>query len=87
MSRKNKLPAGGARGEEGVIPHLIAQRFSEHLQIKAVNVLPAQPSLHCPGVTHIGERSGNDDAIPTAHCANDLVGVALGQQLLLGNIG
>ncbi|MBE0545034.1 MAG: hypothetical protein IH623_27155 [Verrucomicrobia bacterium] len=70
-----------------MVAHLIAQRFGEELQIKAADVVPPQPALHGTGMADIGQRAGDDDAIPAAKDADDLVGVALSQQFDLRRLG
>jgi hypothetical protein len=68
--------------EDGVI----AQRLGEGFQIEAADVVPPQPTFHRAGMADIGERAGDDDAIPTAQGADDLVGVALSQQFDLRSL-
>ena len=69
--------------QQGVLAHRIAQRFGEYLQIETADVIPAQPAFHRPRMTHVGERAGDNDPIPTPQCADDLVSIALGQQFLV----
>lgn len=89
VSTLNVLDAqtGGPRREDRVIPDRIAQGFGEHLQIEATDIIPPQPAFYRPRMTDIGERAGDDDPIPTAQCADDLVGVAWSQQFDLGSLG
>lgn len=66
--------------EQGMIPHPIAQYSGEHLQIEAGAVIPSQPSFRRSAMAHVGDCPGDDDAIPTTQCSDDLVCTALGQQ-------
>ena len=64
---------------EGIVAHLIPQRFGEDPQIKAADVPMTQLSRHRVGMPHIDEHPSEDEAVVAAEGPLDVLGVAVQQ--------
>ena len=65
--------------QEGVVAHLIPQRFGEDAPIKTAEVAVTQLRRQGVGMSHIDEHTCDDEAVVAAERPLDVFGVAVQQ--------